>query len=95
MKNYSGEFKEKAKLARKKGFNIYSLTNKFKKESGFFEEIPERIMSAVLDEFLKSNMSGSAWPYYKKVLRSKVHEYEKTIVNHDLLRALNINLPSV
>lgn len=88
LPDFSIDFVEKADSAKKRGFNIYQLTNRFYKESNLVQKLPEKVLVDVLDEFFKRGDSvRENWPYFLRVLKekSRIHfageEIKKNVKN--------------
>jgi hypothetical protein len=77
-------FQQKADLAKKRGFNIYQLTNKYLKGKAF--TLPEAVLNKVLDRFLSTGDTvKEAWPYFLTVMadESKRHNAAKNEAEGD------------
>ena len=73
---FSAEFKKKAASARKEGFNIYSLSGKFYKQSKVVKKLPDAVLEGVLDEFLsRKEVVRDFFPYFLRVLQRRSGEH--------------------
>ena len=66
----------KIKYLKDKGLNIYMLVGVFKKRSKLKPDIPEEVIEAVCDEYIKrGDRINGTFPYFLIVLQQKSGEY--------------------
>lgn len=73
----------------KKGFNIYQLLNKLKKESKVGATLPEGVLLKVCDDYLNTKKPiENGWAWFSKVVIAKWHEYnaEQNIAENEQLK---------
>ena len=54
-----------------KGLNVYALINRVEKE--LKRKIPEQVICGVCQSYLKKELKGQPWPWFKKALIAQYH----------------------
>ena len=91
--------KEATRACYKRGYNIYSWLNRFKKDAKLREDLPEEIYIKTCQDFITNkDKIKTPYPYFQAMMKKNSANYfsqqsgkkEEDTVNTNLLRSLGL-----
>lgn len=94
---YTQHTLSKMNSVKELGFNIFAMLHLFRKRSKLNQEVPNDVVSAVCDEYLRRHrLIRKDFPYFLQILERKTREYFAMKEVNEAKRIKNLQIhPSV